>query len=881
MSDAVIKVENLSKVYKLYKDPVDRLKEALNPFGKKYHHDFYALKDVNFEVKKGETIGIIGKNGSGKSTLLKILTGVLTQTSGTCRVRGKVSSLLELGAGFNPELSGIENVYFNGSILGYSREEMDSKLDAILQFADIGEFVYQPVKTYSSGMQVRLAFAVAISVDPDVLIVDEALAVGDMSFQKKCMEKIDSFREEGKTIIFCSHDMHSVSALCHRAMWLKDGTIAEIGKADFVISSYVSWMTDSAVSSLNATCIEKKDHNPNHYIRNSEEVEIVSVKVMDELGASKKIFFTGEDLVLDVNFVVKNGIIDPKYSLLILKADGTPVAITKSNYYELISEGQVKGERSIRISLPNIRLNSGKYIIGFSIWDKSSAIQFATHRVTEIEIKSLNIVFGQLEEQVVFFPETIWSLDNHFSSKNIKQFDIANVKFFDELNVWIESNGINKKDICIVGSSALAIWGLKENNDVDVVITSDLRGKIDINDSVTKISNHLEVVSSGWARILGITDDDLVNDKKYYNEFDGFKFVKPEILYSVKKMGGRDKDYKDVVIMENSMRMFDDWDFQLIDLFRAYFIENELDKKASVAVIPLGQLLSNQYKSEKYGRYDIIVRYMAIQEILGANSGGLKLYKKMQESRVGESEKYVDALKTLISSVSLNGYDENSRITVDKSFNLHDGSHRLALASYFNVNEIPVTVVRNNTMMAEYGLDWFFRNGFGGEELELIELERIKLFGKLGLFFHIMLWPSVYEYFDEINRDISLKYKVVDSKDYFFKNAKDFDKFTKDVYKIDDIEDWKINKKIKGMEDFDKNIKVITVEIPNPRFRKKEMNMADISIEVERIKRYYRNLYAPKVPKYFHDIILHVGDNFQHNSKLHELFLKYDWAIKK
>jgi len=242
MSDIAIKIDGISKVYKLYDKPSDRLKEAINPFGKKYHHDFYALKDVSFEVKKGETIGIIGKNGSGKSTLLKILTGVLTPTIGKMHVNGKISSLLELGVGFNPELSGLENVYFNGAVLGFSKEEIDSKLDAVLEFAGIGEFIGQPVKTYSSGMQVRLAFAVAISVDPDILIVDEALAVGDIRFQQKCLRKFREFQEKGKTIIFVTHDVGMVNNYCEKAVWLDNGVVKKIGKPDEVTKEYVSFM---------------------------------------------------------------------------------------------------------------------------------------------------------------------------------------------------------------------------------------------------------------------------------------------------------------------------------------------------------------------------------------------------------------------------------------------------------------------------------------------------------------------------------------------------------------------------------------------------------------------------------------------------------------
>ncbi|MCX6251660.1 MAG: ABC transporter ATP-binding protein [Bacteroidetes bacterium] len=236
--DFAIRVSSLSKVYPLYNSPRDRLKEALHPMRKKYHHDFYALKDVSFEVEKGETVGIIGQNGSGKSTLLKILSNVLTPTSGSCMINGKVSSLLELGTGFNPELTGIENVYFNGTLLGFSREEMDAKLDDILAFADIGEFVRQPVKTYSTGMYVRMAFAVAISVDPDVLIVDEALSVGDELFQRKCFSRIDKMRSMGVTILFVSHSGTTIVELCDNAILFDKGEKMIAGKPKQIVGYY-------------------------------------------------------------------------------------------------------------------------------------------------------------------------------------------------------------------------------------------------------------------------------------------------------------------------------------------------------------------------------------------------------------------------------------------------------------------------------------------------------------------------------------------------------------------------------------------------------------------------------------------------------------------
>jgi len=225
MKNTTIQVKNLTKIYPLYNSPVDRVKEALNPFGKKYHKDFYALKNVNFEINRGEIVGIIGKNGSGKSTLLKIITGVLKQTSGKVKVNGKISALLELGTGFHPELNGIENIYLYGTLMGIPKSEMKKKIDEILAFADIGDFIYQPVKTYSSGMFSRLAFAVAINIEPEILIVDEALSVGDISFQYKCFEKFKEFKQKGVTILFVTHSMGQVLNNCNRAIFLKNGEI--------------------------------------------------------------------------------------------------------------------------------------------------------------------------------------------------------------------------------------------------------------------------------------------------------------------------------------------------------------------------------------------------------------------------------------------------------------------------------------------------------------------------------------------------------------------------------------------------------------------------------------------------------------------------------
>ena len=254
-----ISVQGVSKIYKLYDKPIDRLKEAVSLTHKSYHRDLFALSDISFEVKKGETVGIIGTNGSGKSTILKIITGVLSPTTGTAEVSGNISALLELGAGFNSEYTGLENIYMNGTMMGFSRQEMERRMDDILRFADIGDFVNQPVKTYSSGMFVRLAFALAINVDPEILIVDEALSVGDVFFQAKCYRRMEEMMKNGTTILMVSHDMGSIIKYCDKVVLLNRGHFVAQGEAGKMVDLYKKILANQTDELAEALIEQKKE----------------------------------------------------------------------------------------------------------------------------------------------------------------------------------------------------------------------------------------------------------------------------------------------------------------------------------------------------------------------------------------------------------------------------------------------------------------------------------------------------------------------------------------------------------------------------------------------------------------------------------------------
>ena len=361
MPNTAIKVSHLTKVYKLYKKPIDRLKESLHPLKKQYHKDFYALNDVSFEIKKGETVGIIGKNGAGKSTLLKIITGVLTPSRGHVHVNGRISSLLELGAGFNPEYTGIENIHLQGKLMGYSKGEIESKIDEILSFADIGDFVYQPVKSYSSGMFARLAFAVAINVDPDILIVDEALSVGDMAFQEKCILKMKSMLNAQRSILFVSHSLPSIRNFCHKAIWIKDGKMIMNNEANIVCEAYTEFMKQSIVTQK----IEKK------VLENIENLE-KTIQIL-EVKTSKESYITDDDIEITIKLQFNKQTLDYAIGILIYDDEGKIVTLFNTIRDDIVLEEIFS---YVKLTIPKNDFLSGEYFISVSISDSNAMFAY-------------------------------------------------------------------------------------------------------------------------------------------------------------------------------------------------------------------------------------------------------------------------------------------------------------------------------------------------------------------------------------------------------------------------------------------------------------------------------------------------------------------------
>ena len=399
MEQNCLSIKNIDKIYNIYKKPTDRIRESFSLKHKIYHEEFYALKNINIEVNKGEILGIIGKNGSGKSTLLKIITGVLTATNGTIDVNGKISALLELGTGFNMEYTGMENIFLVGLISGYSKEEMNKKVKEILEFAEIGEFIHQPVKTYSSGMFARLAFAVSINVDPDILIVDEALAVGDMKFQLKCMDKFNEFRERGKTILFVTHDINSVKRFCTRAIWINKGQIIEEGDVNRVTDSYLDYLKLSLNDEFNDKIDEscsidensddvKKEDNKLNTKDSDEYISILNFKLMNKNREEIDLIKHNEKIIVEIEYESYGYEEEIVVGAAILRIDNMYICGLNSLLDKKIIKCKT-GLNKMILEYDNINLVSGKYYFDCGIFEKNAyvALDYKT-KIKEFTVES-------------------------------------------------------------------------------------------------------------------------------------------------------------------------------------------------------------------------------------------------------------------------------------------------------------------------------------------------------------------------------------------------------------------------------------------------------------------------------------------------------------
>ena len=363
-SKLAIHAQQLSKTFQLYERPADRLRQMLARKGRRYYREFAALDNVNFELGKGEVLGLVGRNGAGKSTLLQLICGTLTPSSGSVIVHGRIAALLELGAGFNPEFTGRENVYLNASILGLSKAEIDERYEAIVDFSGIRDFIHQPVKTYSSGMYVRLAFSIATNVDPDILIIDEALSVGDGAFARKSFDRIMQLKEKGATILFCSHSMYQIEALCTRAIWLEKGVVQKMGNPATVVAGYQAFL-DSDAAQANADAQQAKAATaqvigvPTGYAR----ILTIQTSVDGVSGTSLEVRSAEQTLSICISFASDPALPSPAVGVSLNAPDGRILTSSSTHFYGIETVRNELGFGHATIEFPNIPLLKGEYFV--------------------------------------------------------------------------------------------------------------------------------------------------------------------------------------------------------------------------------------------------------------------------------------------------------------------------------------------------------------------------------------------------------------------------------------------------------------------------------------------------------------------------------------
>jgi ABC-type polysaccharide/polyol phosphate transport system ATPase subunit len=368
----MIKAEGISKKFKLYHSPADRLREIL--FRRPFHKDFIALDNISFEIGPGQTLGIIGQNGAGKSTLLKILSGIVIPDNGKISIDGKVTGLLELGTGFNAEMTGLENIYMNGTLIGMTRDEIDRKKQIIIDFSELGGFIDEPIKTYSSGMTMRLAFSIAIHAEPKCFLVDEALAVGDAYFQQKCMRKIQEFRDGGGSIVFVSHDMNAVMTICDNVILLDHGKVISYGIPRSIVDLYISRLCiQSHAGEKPVTLADISDVLNNHSNISTHEIEFDSIRILDPSKKSLTHAYSGDEIIISFSFLTLRDVEDPTFGILIRNRYG--ISIFGTNTYLLHQKNNPlrKGQRyqvSYRLKVP---LQPDDYLITVAIDNKGKA----------------------------------------------------------------------------------------------------------------------------------------------------------------------------------------------------------------------------------------------------------------------------------------------------------------------------------------------------------------------------------------------------------------------------------------------------------------------------------------------------------------------------
>jgi lipopolysaccharide transport system ATP-binding protein len=408
MSETILKVNGVSKKFcKTIKHTMlygvtDITKSFLGingNSGKLRSGEFWAVRDVSFELKRGETLGLIGPNGSGKSTILKMLNGIFMPDNGMIEINGKVGALIEVGAGFHPMLTGRENVYINGAILGMSKKEISKKMDSILDFADIGDFVDSPVKHYSSGMYVRLGFAIAVHSEPDILLVDEVLAVGDFNFQRKCIERIDEMRLKGLTIILVSHNLHMTDGLCEKSVYLNQGKYVYYGATNDAITMY---QRDTNLRISDHDLREPGFITPNF---STGEVEIQEVELLDKAGRAKDVFPSEDGMIVKVHYHAQKKIENPVFSFGIYRNDGICCCGDRSLYHNIAIDS-IEGDGIFEIEIRKIQLTAGAYIFGSVIFDSNVAIPYAYKKMGKFVVTSAFPNMGV--NSPIFLPDFQW-----------------------------------------------------------------------------------------------------------------------------------------------------------------------------------------------------------------------------------------------------------------------------------------------------------------------------------------------------------------------------------------------------------------------------------------------------------------------------------------